>query len=292
LRFIAVPLALVFAATSSASQAATDPCIELAALRASPPTWIATNGDSKLTLIAVIHAIPPQTVWRSAALDQSIRSADELILDSVSNPKETSSALAGRAFSANLPPIRSRVPAELQPALVEAAQRAKMPLAAFDKMKTSAVSLIVGGTNKGSCKLGPSFQLKQEFEQGNRKVTALQTFERVLADFDALPESTQRELLEQALKPATGEPLRAMLSYWAVGDLDRSAAAAEAELGKSSPVVAMLSQEKARLGAALVQHMVASPGTKIVALGALYFMGPNSVLDQLKRQGFKVRRVQ
>lgn len=286
---------LVFAlvmAFSSTGALAEDWCRDLAGLKASPPTWVATDADTTVVLIAAIHVLPPRTKWRLKGTGKLMDSADELILDTKIEPKAAVAAtFAKHAFDRNLPPIQSRLRADLQPALAAEAARLKVPATTFDRMKTWAVSFLVMGGRPGSCELGMAFKLESEFARKGRRVTGLETQDTALADFDALPERAQSDLLEQALNSPNDEQYRAMIRSWAAGDLAASAAAAQADLGKSPAVLAMLARQRARLGAALIRLM-AVPGTKVAVLGALYFDGPNSIVEQLQRSGFNVRRVQ
>ena len=272
--------------------AAVDPCNGLSALKAKPPVWIASDADTKIVLIATVHLLPARTQWRSDLLDTAIKSADELIVDTrVSSKEDVTVALSRRAFAMNLPPIRDRVQPQLWPALMAASERFKMAPGVLDKMKTWAVSFLVNGTSKSSCQSGISSQLENEFGRTNRKVTPLQTADSSLADFDTLPETAQGELLAQALEASQDQQFQSMVHLWAAGDLDGTAAVAQKELGKSPALLSMLSRINARLGAGLVRLMD-KPGTKIAVLGVLQFTGRDSVLEMLRKGGYKVRRLQ
>lgn len=292
MRPIHLVFALVVASIPSGALAAEDWCNQLAGLRASPPAWVASDSDTQIILIAAIHVLPAQTRWRFTDLGKTIKSADELIVDTkVASQEAVAAAYSKHAFGPKLPPVRDRLPTDLQPAFVTAAGQLKVPITTLDKMKTWAVSFLVMRSQKNSCEPGISLALENEFGRTGRQVTGLETLDAAFADFDALPENAQGDLLAQALKPPNGEQHRAMVVSWAAGHLAASAAAAQADLGKSPAILAMLARQKARFGAALIRLM-AKPGTKVAVLGALYFDGSNSIVEQLQRQGFRVRRVQ
>ncbi|HEX6742088.1 MAG TPA: TraB/GumN family protein [Sphingomicrobium sp.] len=261
-------------------------------MRASPPAWVATRADTKLVLVGTIHVLPARTQWRTERLDEAIASADTLIVDTqVSSTDTVTRAFAKRAFAANLPPIRDRVSPESRPVLEAALQRLKTPRAAFDRMKTWAAAFLLFGSRGGRCESGMSLKLETEFGRAERTVIPLQTPDESLADFDGLPESAQETLLAQALDPPPDDHYRAMITSWAAGDLAGSAAAARSDMGSAPAIHAMLARMTARLSSALLRAGT-QPGTKLVVLGALHFDGPDSVLTQLQRNGYKVRRIQ
>ena len=141
---------------------------------------------------------------------------------------------------------------------------------------------------------GPEQALKQAFSAANKPIGELETNAEQLGYFDRLSETAQRQLLEGAIEEP-GNVTRefgGMLSAWARGDVSRIALTFNRDLSGSPEVAHALITLRNSAWRGWIENRLAKPGTVLVAVGAGHLAGKDSVIDLLKRRGYKVQRIQ
>ena len=83
-----------------------------------------------------------------------------------------------------------------------------------------------------------------------------------------------------------------MLDAWAHGDVKGIARTFDRELSDSPALEQDLIRHRNANWSKWIEQRMAEPGTVMVAVGAGHLAGKNSVLELLKRDGYKVRRLQ
>ena len=268
---------------------------------AKPAMWQVYDRDTNIYLFGTVHLLPPGTQWRTAKFDKAANDAGTLVVETIideTNPQAFAAELARLSIRPGLPPIVTRVPAEKQAALKAVIAKAGIPEAALNNMETWAAAfallqlqfkeLGVSGND------GVELSLRKTFQQAGKPVEQLETNAQQLGFFDALPEVAQRELLEGAIETPTAakQQFDSMLGAWMSGDVKAIGRTFNAEL-ENSPELrdALLRRRNANWSYWLASRM-ARPGTVMVAVGAGHLAGHDSVVEMLKKRGFKVRRVQ
>jgi hypothetical protein len=136
--------------------------------------------------------------------------------------------------------------------------------------------------------------LRKAFTEARKPVDQLETNTEQLGLFDALPESAQRTLLEGAID-APGEmrtQFNSMLAAWARGDVAAIGRTFNEDLATSPELRDALIRRRNANWSRWIGRRMAAPGTVFVAVGAGHLAGPQSVVAMLKRDGYRVRRVQ
>ena len=269
--------------------------------QAKPALWEVSDADTKVYLFGTIHLLPQNYRWRTPAFDQAVAGSQQLVVETIvdeNNPHQMMAAMTSLAFSPDLPPIIERVPAAKRPALQAAIRKSGMTEPMFDKMETWAAAFMLLGNQFRAMGLktgeGVETVLRNAFAKQGKTVGQLESNREQLSFFDALPEEAQRSLLEGAIEePASlSKDFDRMIAAWARGDVNAIADTFNRELS-SVPALreALLSRRNANWSR-WVQQRMASPGSVLIAVGAGHLAGPDSVVDLLKRRGYKVRRVQ
>lgn len=275
--------------------------VQAKAPQAKPALWAVADSDTTIYLFGTVHLLPANYQWRSAKLDQVVAGSQQLVVETIideSNPHKMLGAMASLAFSPGLPPLADRVPPEKRPALAAAVQKSGLPPQAFDRMETWAAAFMLLGNRFKEMGLqggaGVEAVLRSAFASQGKPVGELETNVEQLGFFDALPEKAQRALLEGAIdEPKTmSKDFEKMLAAWARGDVEEIARTFNRDLSSSPELMEVLVKRRNQNWSRWIQQRMAAPGAVLVAVGAGHLAGRDSVIDMLKRSGYRVRRVQ
>jgi uncharacterized protein YbaP (TraB family) len=266
-----------------------------------PALWQVADRDTTVYLFGTIHLLPANYSWRTAAFDKAVAGSQGLIVETIvdnKNPQALAAELARLGFRDGLPPIVTRVPQEKRALLEAAIAKTGIPRPAYDRMETWAAAFMLLGTQFKDLGLtgdaGVEAVLRGAFTQAGKPVGQLETNSEQLSMFDTLPESAQRALLEGAIdSPAEmNSQFREMLNAWARGDVAGIAASFNEDLSGSPELREALLRRRNASWTHWIERRLAAPGSVFIAVGAGHLAGTDSVVDMLKRDGYRVRRVQ
>ncbi|HEV2596650.1 MAG TPA: TraB/GumN family protein [Sphingomicrobium sp.] len=268
---------------------------------ARPALWEVSDANTRIYLFGTIHLLPQDLKWRTPAFDSAVSSAQQLVVETIvdqQNPQGIAAAEASLGFKQGLPPIAQRVPPAKLAKLRAAIAKSGAPEKVFDQMKTwlAAITLLsVQFKDMGlHGKDGPEEILRQQFLSAHKPIGELETNVEQFGYFDRMSEKAQRELLEGALEPqgSTDKEFDGMLSSWSKGDVNGIAVTFNRELSQSSEIRKLLLQQRNANWARWIEQRMAQPGTILLAVGAGHLAGADSVVEKLRLDGYKVRRVQ
>jgi uncharacterized protein YbaP (TraB family) len=200
--------------------------------------------------------------------------------------------------SDKIPPIAERVPPEKRAALAAAIKMSGAPAAMFDRLETWAAAFMLLGNQFRDMGLktgdGVETVLRTAFASQGKTVGQLESNREQLSFFDALPEDAQRALLEGAIEEPKGmsEEFHGMLAAWARGDVSAIAKTFNRDLSSTPALKQALLDRRNANWSRWVEQRMAAPGSVMIAVGAGHLAGKDSVVEMLKRGGYKVRRVQ
>ena len=274
---------------------------QAAEAKGAPALWSVSDADTTVYLFGTIHLLPDKYSWRTARFDQAVAGSNELVLETIiddKDPMKLIGILTRLGFSNNLPPIATRVPPAKVPALEAAIAKSGVPRSAFDRMETWTAAFMLLGNQFKDLGLrgdqGVETALRSSFTSAGKPIGELETNSEQLGFFDTLPESAQRALLEGAIEDRANlrETFQAMLAAWSRGDVRAIARSFNRDLAASPELkTALLNRRNANWSRWIEQRM-AKPGSVLIAVGAGHLAGSESVLELLKREGYKVQRVQ
>ncbi len=266
-----------------------------------PALWQVYDKDTNIYLFGTIHLLPPGTQWRSARFDKAATDAGTLVVETIideKNPAAFAAEYARLGVRPGLPPIVSRIAPDKQAALRAVITKSGVPEAALNNMETWAAAfallqvqfkeLGVSGTD------GVENTLKQAFTTSGKPIQQLETNGEQLGFFDTLPESAQRELLEGAIEDpaAAKQQFNTMFAAWLSGDVKAIGRTFNAEFENSPALKDALLRRRNANWSGWLERRMQQPGTVFVAVGAGHLAGDDSVVELLKRRGYRVKRVQ
>ena len=266
---------------------------------AKPALWEVKDPDTTVYLFGTIHLLPQNTQWRTAKFDEAMANAQQLVVETIideKDPTKLMSVMASLGMANGLPPLIERVPAAKRPALQAALKKNGMPPQALDRMKTWAAAFILLGTKFRELGLGGGVEgvLKGDFSAQGKPIGELESNLEQLTFFDKLPESAQRQLLEGSIednKIMTAE-FGGMLQAWTRGDVHGIARTFDRDLSESPAMQQALIRQRNANWSKWIEQRMAQPGAVMIAVGAGHLAGKDSVVEMLKKDGYKVRRLQ
>lgn len=274
---------------------------EPASARVRPALWQVSDRDTTVYLFGTIHLLPKDYAWRTPAFDKVVAGSQTLVVETIvdtSNPLALAGEMARLGFRPGLPPLASRVPPAKRALLQAAIAKTGVPRATFDRMETWAAAFVLLGTQFKDLGLtgeaGVETVLRSTFTEAGKPVGQLETNAEQLGLFDTLPEAAQLSLLEGALDAPGGMrgEFHSMLAAWGRGDVKQIGATFNEDLSGSPELREALLRRRNVNWAQWIQRRMATPGSVLVAVGAGHLAGADSVISMLKRDGYRVRRVQ
>jgi uncharacterized protein YbaP (TraB family) len=291
----------VAVAAGIAATAVTALLPQAADAKGAPAMWSVSDADTTVYLFGTIHLLPADYKWRTPKFDRAIAGSNELVVETIideKNPTELMAVMARLAVSPGLPPISERVPPAKRALLADAIRKSGIPQAAFDRLETWAAAFLLLANQFKELELkgeeGVEVVLRGSFAAQGKPIGQLETNAEQLGFFDALSEASQRQLLEGAIEssPETRKEFQAMLASWARGDVAAIARSFNSDLSASPELMNALIKRRNANWSKWIERRMAQPGSVMIAVGAGHLAGKDSVYELLKRDGYRVRRVQ
>lgn len=268
---------------------------------ARPALWSVADADTTIYLFGTIHLLPENYKWRTATFDQAIDNSQQLVVETIiddKDPTKLMAAMSSLAFSPGLPPLVDRVPPAKRAALTAAVKKSGFPPQALDRMETWAAAFILLGNQFRDLGLkgqeGVEAVLRGAFTAKGKPIGELETNVEQLGFFDTLPEKAQRQLLEGAITPSAdmNKDFGGMLAAWSRGDVKAIARTFNHDLAASPELSQALIKRRNENWTKWIEQRMASPGSVLIAVGAGHLAGKDSVVEMLKKDGYRVRQVQ
>jgi len=291
----------VAVAAGIAATAVTALLPQAAEAKGAPAMWSVSDADTTVYLFGTIHLLPADYKWRTPKFDRAIAGSNELVVETIideKNPTELMAVMARLAVSPGLPPISERVPPAKRALLADAIRKSGIPQAAFDRLETWAAAFLLLANQFKELELkgeeGVEVVLRGSFAAQGKPISQLETNAEQLGFFDTLSEASQRMLLEGAIEssPETRKEFQAMLASWARGDVAAIARSFNSDLSASPELMNALIKRRNANWSKWIERRMAQPGSVMIAVGAGHLAGKDSVIELLKRDGYRVRRVQ
>lgn len=295
-------LAGMFWAGAAAAAPATRPGESPVAPR--PALWLLADEDTRIYLFGTVHILPPNLVWRSAALDRVVAEADELVLETDDDEAEQASAgiVAALRLGKDVP-LEWRVAPHRREALREMVAASGMPMEDLAGLHTWAVAMTLAmaeiarayqpeeGPDAAMASLsGVEDVLTAEFRARGLPISGVESGEQQLGFFSRLSFRLQRQMLEEMIDAyASGATLAAPDdTAWLTGDVEAIAR----DMEQMPPELRdVLLDRRNRAWTSWLIERLDRPGTLLFAVGAGHLAGPGSVQSMLAERGYRVARL-
>ena len=267
---------------------------------ARPGLWVVRDADTTIYLFGTVHLLPHDTDWRFPALDKALADSQALYVEIVDDDQANMTALVLRYGMDMAHPLTGLLTPFDRDRLERAARLANVPggVASLNMMRPwlAALTLTVAPLTQAGLDpaQGVDRQLRAAMEKAGKPVRALETAEQQIRFLADMPQAMQLAMLRSTLRDtdrATVD-LEAIIQAWKRGD-DKALARLENDLmRKEEPrLYQRLLVERNEAWARQVAAMLQQPGTVFVAVGAAHLAGPDSLQEQLEKQGENVDRL-
>jgi len=267
---------------------------------AQPGLWVVKDADTTIYLFGTVHLLPNDTDWHFPALDKALADSQALYVEIVDDDQANMTALVMRYGMDVAHPLSSLLMPHDRGRLERAARLAHVPggAATLEVMRPwlAALTLTVAPLTQAGLDpaQGVDRQLRATMEKAAKPVRALETAEQQIRFLADMPQAMQLALLRSTLRDTDRATLdlKAIIDAWKAGD-DEALARLENDLMRREEpgLYQSLLVERNEAWAKQVAAMLQQPGTVFVAVGAAHLAGPDSLQQQLKKQGESVERL-
>jgi len=269
---------------------------------ADPAAWRVTGRNgAEITLLGSMHVMRPSDHPLPASIDALVERADLIVMEVDIDDIDVAAQQRIILQTAMLPQgtVLEDVVDEEAYRLVEQHMRELgVDLTQLEHFEPWFLAITV--LELGMRKIG--FQSERGVEQyvlgraqaAGTEIVGLETLEFQIGLFDALPPEQQQALLEQTLSELDegATVLGEMVAAWRDGELERLSAELLDEFDQFPGLYEKIVTKRNSAWVPALERMLADGRRRLVVVGALHLVGPDSVIDQLRERGHDVERLQ
>lgn len=262
-----------------------------------PALWLLQDDDTNIYLFGTVHILKPGLSWFDEAVKDAFDDSEELVIEMIEpDAAAMMKIVSDLAIDKTGVSLRDKLSADDRIKYEAAMTSLELPLNAFDPLEPwfasvsmSLVPLMQGGYDTNS---GAEKSLISQANARNMKIVGLETAEQQLGFFDNLPEDVQIRFLNFNVDSIDdmADGMETMVAHWANANIDALAELMNAGLEEKILYDTLLSNRNANW-AEWVDKRMEQPGTVFMAVGAGHLAGNASLQEQLKKRGFKIKRV-
>lgn len=285
-RFLAACAALV-SVVLAASPAAADPAI-----------WVVRDKDSTIYLLGTVHALRPDTVWRTPAIDKALGDAGELWLEVDTDDTAGIQGLVARYGVDAAHPLSGKLTPDQLARFRAAVSGVGGDPAALEPFRPwlAGLTLSVAPLLKSGFdpKSGVEEKLKAVARAEGKPIRTLETQEQQIRFFADLPPAVELEFLLSSLDDTQDAAalLDGLITAWSAGDVETIGRLMNGELAAKYPALYQaLLVRRNQAWAGQIDTLLKGKGVTVIAVGAAHLAGPDSVQVQLARRGLTAERL-
>jgi len=286
--------------TRSATDSVSERVNEARARNDGPAIWVAKDFDSTVYLFGTVHLLPDDLVWQREDMRQAFDAAGTIFFEVDTGPK---SQIDGTVLTTNLG-LRSDgtrlsdVLDNYQLNLMEAAaNNGNLTVAALDGMQpwlASEFLTFAAAQNAGlSAELSADEALKSRAAREGKNVIYLESLESQIRASANLPDFVQLKILTETLEQfnSLGRDATQVAEQWSVGGTDFLTESLIHPMKARAPeVFNSLLRDRNRAWTNKIARFMEDSGTGFVAVGTAHLLGDESLLSELREQGYSVQR--
>jgi uncharacterized protein YbaP (TraB family) len=261
---------------------------------------VAKDIDSTLYLFGTVHLLPDDLVWQREDMRQAFDAAGTIFfeVDTGSTGEIEATVLTTRLGLRNDGlRLTDRLDNYQRNLMEAAANNGDLTIAALDGMQpwlASEYLMFAAAQNAGlSADLSADEALKSRAVREGKNVIYLESLETQIRASADLPEDLQLKILTETLEQfnVLGEDATEIAEQWSVGGTDFLTTQIIRPIKARSPLVFnRLLRDRNQAWANTLSRFMEDSGTGFVAVGTAHLLGEDSLLSELREQGFSVQR--
>jgi uncharacterized protein YbaP (TraB family) len=277
-----------------------------ACARAEPPTpllWKVSDGDNAVYLLGSFHLLRPTDYPLAPSVEAAFADAERVAFEISPAEMDSPELPALMLRAGTLPPgqtLQGSVDAATWTKLQAYAATRGIPVEGFASMEPWFVALLVSVTEMQRLGLDPSQgldrQLSTRAAAAHKPASGLETAAQQVAALDSMSPTEQQQSLQESLGEAAEfqAEIESLHTLWRQGDADALYARMGKDLRDKYPQLyrrinsnrnaAWLPEVRAMLDAEKADET-------LVVVGSLHLLGPDGLVELLRKQGYRVERV-
>jgi len=268
---------------------------------ATPAMWKVKGAHGTVYLFGTIHVMKPEVAWEAGKVQAAFDVSDTVYVE-VANLDDQAAALPLAAqFGLDMAhPLSSKIEKSDVELLDAAAKGMGLPgEAMFEPMQPWLVSMTVSLAPMMKAgydpKSGVDATLLEQAKKAGKKVEGFETMEQQLHFVADDPQDEQVRKLHEELAgmEKSAAAMNEMVAAWERGDVAKIGTLEDGELKVKHPEeYKKLVVDRNAKWAATLDGLLKDPatGTVFVGVGAAHLAGEDSVVEMLKKDGWKVER--
>ena len=265
-----------------------------------PAIWVAKDFDSTLYLFGTVHLLPDDLDWQRQDMRDAFSEAGTVFFEVDTSPERR---VDGTVLTTELG-LRSdgtRLSDRLdnfQKNVMEAAvNNGDLTIAALEGMQpwlASEYLTFAAAQNAGlSAELSADEALKSRAAREGKNIIYLESLETQIRASADLPEYLQIEILTETMERfnSLGQEATDIAEQWSIGGTDYLTETLIAPMKARPPeIFNSLLRDRNRAWASTLTRFMEDSGTGFVAVGTAHLLGEQSLLSELREQGYSVQR--
>jgi uncharacterized protein YbaP (TraB family) len=247
-------------------------------------------------LFGTIHSLARPALWRTPPVAQALAQSDEIVVEVGNLDDKGAMAREFQALAAaqGMPPLTQRVEPKFQQPLLALLKRGGYEDDGFSQMDTWAAALTLARVGEGS--LDSDYGIDRAIIRGagGKPVVEIEGAHEQLENFDRMPETEQRDLLQLVIADAGSNETKSgsLAEAWRKGDMTTIERETHRGLLSDPELRQALYSGRNHTWEAKISGMLASGHHPFVAVGAAHMAGTEGLPSLLAGRGYTVTRVQ
>ena len=264
-----------------------------------PAMWRLETDSTTIYFLGSFHILPPDLEWRDDRIDLAMKTADAIYFEIDEREVSDSDVQQKMLSLARLPEdqsLESMLSQDVYNDLVETAPRYGLDAKTLDRMKPwfvaitlSVMDMMLKGASPDN---GVDAVLSKEADKAGTTIRAFETFDQQMAILDSLSSEDPDTLIVEILR-YIGEDstlLEDTRQAWHTGD---EAAIAELfldDMEQYKDAYQTFLVNRNRNWVPIIEAQIEAGGTYFMVAGAAHMVGPDSIIQMLKDNGYMIER--
>jgi uncharacterized protein YbaP (TraB family) len=262
--------------------------------------WVAKDHDSTLYIFGTVHLLPDDLTWQRDDMRQAFDEAGTIFFEVDTGPRgQIDATVLTTSLGLRNDGLRlsDRLDNYQLNLLEAAANNGGLTIASLDGMKpwlAAEFLTFAAAQNAGlSSDLSADEALKSRAARSGKNVVYLESLEDQIRASADLPEFIQLDILTETMEQFSilGRDATEIAEQWSVGGTDYLTEKLIRPMKARAPEVFNgLLRDRNRNWVAPLSRFMDDSGTGFVAVGTAHMLGEDSLLTELREQGYSVQR--
>jgi uncharacterized protein YbaP (TraB family) len=261
--------------------------------------WSVEKGKSTIYVLGSIHLLPKELMALDKAIEAGYSDSKIIVfeanIDDLSDP-----AFEAKVASLGLLPagqtLEQLVSKQTYALLQQKVGELGLQMEIFNQFKPWLCALTLTSMELQRLGFNPNYGIDKNFfdraKQDGKDMRFLETIDDQLELFTEMSRQEEDSFLAKVLQEldTMGVRVTDMINAWKSGDSDKLASMVKIEFEGYPEVYAKMLAERNQKWVEQIEDLSGQAGNSLVVVGAAHFVGDDSILELLKRNGFEVEQ--